>query len=310
MLSRQTLVAPSHEPHSGSHPRHAGLSPRLVDQAGHSTMGPTRLVNQDRFLTSYPIFVVSDGVGGRLGGERASGIAIVEAARRARELVLASPSGPYGKSPLSLKDLEDVAARCQTAVREAAEDDATLKRMATTLTMAIVTWPIVQVVHVGDSRCYALRSGELQLMTEDQTVAGRLYRAGVMTRAAMERSPLRDVLASSINGGEKDARPQVAQWRLQSGDALLLCTDGVSGALSERDMGEIVRNAPSADWASRALVRAARQAGTKDDATAVVVRFPSAAPSAVAYRVASTRVPLGIGPAPEPRRGHAWTVAS
>jgi protein phosphatase len=234
------------------------------------------LVNQDRFLSRHPIYIVADG-GGHLGGGRASEIALSEAAHRARELILASPTGPYGKSPLSLKDLEDVAARCQRAVREAAVQDPGLRRMATTLTMAIVTWPIVQVVHVGDSRCYALRDGNLQLMTEDQTVGGRLHRAGIMTEAALERSPLRDILVSTISDGDKDAKPQIAQWRLQPGDALVLCTDGVSGVLSERDMLDIVRNAPTAEWASGALIRSASLAGTADDATAVVARFPVAA---------------------------------
>lgn len=248
------------------------MAPRSVDQAGQSTMGPTRLVNQDRFLSRPAIYIVADG-GGRLGGERASEIALSEAAHRARELILASPTGPYGKSPLSLKDLEDVAARSQRAVREAADQDPGLQRMATTLTVAIVTWPIVQVVHVGDSRCYALRDGNLRLMTEDQTVGGRLYRAGIMTEAALERSPLRDILDSTISGGDKDAKPQIAQWRLQPGDALLLCTDGVSGVLSEHNMMDIVRNAPTAEWASGALVRSASEAGTTDDATAVVARF-------------------------------------
>ena len=308
MSIQQTLAVNPREPYSESHPRHPGMAPRSVDQAGQSTMGPTRLVNQDRFLSRHPIYIVADGVGGRLGGERASKIALSEAAHRARELILASPTGPYGKSPLSLKDLEDVAVRCQRAVREAADQDPGLRRMATTLTMAIVTWPIVQVVHVGDSRCYALRHGNLQLMTEDQTVGGRLYRAGVMTEAALERSPLRDILASSISGGEKDAKPQIAQWRLQPGDTLLLCTDGVSGVLSERDMLDIVRHAPTAEWASRSLIRAARQAETTDDATAVVARFPAIVRGESAERTWNG-VPVAVE-TPEPAPRHLWTVAS
>jgi protein phosphatase len=235
------------------------------DAAGLSRRGPARPVNQDRPLVDGTVFAVADGVGGRAGGERAAQLVIQEAARLAHEVERA---GARGSAPLA-----GIPAQCQALLRAEAGRQPDLAGMATTLTLALVVWPDAYLVHAGDSRCYLYRNGGLIRLTDDQTMAAELHAAGALSDADAARSPLKRVLASSISSGATDVRPAARRLRLQAGDTLLLCTDGLYDVVLEEDLARLVRHGQTAAGVCRELLEAAQSAGAQDDTTAVAVRW-------------------------------------
>jgi protein phosphatase len=233
--------------------------------AGLSRQGAARPTNQDRYLVDEVVFAVADGVGGRAGGERAADLAIHQAARLAHEVERAGVRGP--------QPLAAIPPQCQALLRDEAARQPDLAGMATTLTLALVVWPDAHLVHAGDSRCYLCRNGGLIRLTDDQTMAAELRAAGALSDADAARSPLRRVLASSISSGSTDVRPVSRRIRLQAGDTLLFCTDGLYDAVPDDDIARLVRQRHPAAGLCRELLEAARSGGTRDDATAVVVRW-------------------------------------
>jgi PPM family protein phosphatase len=235
------------------------------DAAGLSRRGSARPVDQDRYLADGAVFAVADGVGGRTGGERAAELVMQEAARLAHEVERAGARGP--------QPLAAIPPQCQALLRDEAARQPGLAGMATTLTLALVVWPDAHLVHAGDSRCYLCRNGGLIRLTDDQTMAAELQAAGALSESDAERSPLKRVLASSISSGSTDVRPAARRLRLQAGDTLLLCTDGLYEVVPEEDLARLVRQGQTAAGICRELLEAAQSAGAEDDTTAVVARW-------------------------------------
>lgn len=251
-----------------SAPRRAPRS----EQAAYSLRGTARQVNQDRFAVEPSVLVVADGVGAKPAGDHAAERVATEALRCARSIGKLVRRGRAWVAE-GVDGLERLPALCQGSLRAEVTRRPELAGMACTLTLALVVWPEAWVVHAGDCRCYLWRDGGLRAVTVDQTLANALVESGMLAAADADRSPLRHVLASCITSGSADVRPEVRHVRLAPGDTLLLCTDGVHGALDDRAMGGILASSATAIAAARALVHAARKAGGTDDATAVVARF-------------------------------------
>jgi protein phosphatase len=141
--------------------------------------------------------------------------------------------------------------------------------MATTLTLATVVWPRLYIVQVGDSRCYRLRGGQLQLLTTDQTVAQALRAQGVpLEQLGGQR--LHHVLTSAI--GSKLA-PVTTTFDLEWDDVLLLCTDGLTKHLTDDDIRQVLTTSSSAGGACRKLAGQAVKRGGSDNVTVVVGRL-------------------------------------
>jgi protein phosphatase len=153
-------------------------------------------------------------------------------------------------------------------VRERAQASG-LPTAATTLTLFIAVWPTLYVLHIGDSRLYRYRKGEFQLLTHDQTMAQHLVDIGAMPKELASRSPLAHVLTSAIGGNE--STPDVSRTDLQRGDALLLCTDGLTKHVSHERIAERMRTMTSAEQVVRALVDDALAGGGTDNVTVLVV---------------------------------------
>jgi protein phosphatase len=235
------------------------------DVAALSHRGPARAVNQDRHAVDGAVFAVADGVGGHAAGERAAELAVREAVRLAHAVERA---GARGTDPLG-----GIPVQCQALLRAEAGRDPELEGMATTLTLALVVWPDAHLVHAGDSRCYLFRGAGLVRLTDDQTFAAELRAAGAISDEEAGRSQLKRVLASSVSSGSTDVRPVSRRLRLQAGDTLLLCTDGLYDVVPDEELARLLRQGLTAAGTCRALLEAARSAGTEDDATAVVVRW-------------------------------------
>jgi serine/threonine protein phosphatase PrpC len=212
--------------------------------------------------------MVADGVGGHYGGETASRAAIESIVEYVKETMNAFYSANENDEHAFFAALQDAAATCHRSVIERA-DASGQPTAATTLTLFVAVWPTLYILHVGDSRLYRYRDGALEQLTRDQTMAQALVDQGVIPKDAAARSPLAHVLTSAMGGS--DATPDVTRADLRRGDALLLCTDGLTKHVSDARMAELMRTMTSAEQVVRALVDEALAGGGTDNVTVLVV---------------------------------------
>lgn len=247
--------------------------------SAYGTTHPGRRTSNEDALLVDPglgLFVVADGMGGHKAGEVASRLAIdaihefIEETRGTRDF-----TWPYGLDP----ELSIDANRLRTAVRlansrvlEAAESRADCNGMGTTVVAALAGADRLAFVGVGDSRLYLWQRGGLRQLTKDDSwVATVLAREPGMTDTALAQHPMRHVLTSVI-GARADTEPHVEELPFEPGDLVLLCSDGLHGAIDPSELESLLGSeAPVGDIAddlvNRALVR-----GASDNVTAVVMR--------------------------------------
>lgn len=246
----------------------AGLSKAmLVQQTSLSIEDQTRLLGgiQGKLL------VVADGMGGAVGGERASYVAV----SALTHYVLNTMSWFFrldtGLEEELQRELRQGLERCQRALEQ---DPGRREGMGTTVTMAYVRWPELHVVHAGDSRCYLHRRGQLTQLTRDHTVAQQLVEGGDLTPERAEESPMAHVLWNAVVvGGESDLSPEVHRFQLEQGDTLILCTDGLTKHVDDPDIARQVARGQPADKLVQALVDAALHGGGSDNVTVIAARF-------------------------------------
>src|SRR5438105_7950141 len=155
-----------------------------------------------------------------------------------------------------------------------AQSDTERAGMGTTLTAAMVTGRDVAVGHVGDSRLYRLRGGKLERLTEDHSLVEELVRQGRLSPEEAENHPQRSIITRAL-GPEPDVDVETFTHTARDGDVYLICSDGLSGMVSEDDITAILERADSLDAAARELVEAANGAGGKDNITVVLFRVAS-----------------------------------
>jgi protein phosphatase len=212
--------------------------------------------------------MVADGVGGHHGGETASRAAIEAIAEYVKETMKAFYTADENDENAFFTALQDAAAMCHRSVIERAEASGQ-PTAATTLTLFVAVWPSLYILHVGDSRLYLYRQGRVQQLTRDQTMAQDLVDMGAMPKTAAAQSPLAHVLTSAMGGSE--AVPDVTRVELRRGDAVLLCTDGLTKHVSDDQIAERMRTMTSAEQVVRTLVDDALAGGGTDNVTVLVV---------------------------------------
>lgn len=222
-----------------------------------SDIGQVREGNEDSFLVLAPLYIVADGMGGHRGGEVASSLAL-ETIRRLFEARQGS--------------LAEQVVEANRAVFERSQQDRSVAGMGTTLTAALVDGDRVHLAHVGDSRAYLLRGGDLAMLTEDHTLVHRMVMEGEITEAEAETHPHRSILTRALG---VDPAIQVDELDVQMipGDRVLLCSDGLTGMVPDGQIGEILSTTADPQEAVDALVRVANRAGGIDNITAVVLDF-------------------------------------
>jgi serine/threonine protein phosphatase PrpC len=223
-----------------------------------SDIGQVREGNEDSYLVEQPLYVVADGMGGHRGGEVAS------------ELALETIQSLFLKREGSLVTQVEEANR---RVFERSQSDRNVAGMGTTLTAALVDGSRVQLAHVGDSRAYLFRDHELTILTEDHTLVHRMVMAGEITEEEAEVHPHRSILTRALG---VDGRIQVDESAIdvRPGDRILLCTDGLTGMVSEEQIRTILDSTPGdAQGAVERLIAEANRAGGVDNITAVVLDF-------------------------------------
>jgi protein phosphatase len=224
-----------------------------VDVAALTHRGKVRQNNEDQFLvgrterdlevlltsldqdhiprhsreTGYGM-IVADGMGGEEGGEVASRLAI----KTLVELVIQTPDWLMRLDDELAEKLirrtKDRYRKVDAAIRDEAQSNPSLARMGTTLTVAVSLGADLFVIHVGDSRAYLLRNGQLRQLTRDQTVVQALLDAGVLTHQEAATHKMRHVLTQALGQQAGQLKIEVQRLKLEDGDCLLLCTDGLT----------------------------------------------------------------------------------
>jgi protein phosphatase len=222
-----------------------------------SDVGQVRELNEDYPLVDerLALFAVADGMGGHQGGEVASRTAI-EALRAAVA------------SGLSIND---AIVRANDAVLKRAEGADELAGMGTTMTAVVVVGgQRLLIGHVGDSRAYLLRDGHLERITEDHSLVEELVREGRLTPEQAEVHPQRAIITRAL-GVEDDLEVDLYTVHVQASDRLLVCSDGLTTMLRDREVERIARTESDPQRAAEALVDAANAAGGEDNITVVVL---------------------------------------
>jgi protein phosphatase len=268
---------------------------RRVESFGHSHIGHVRAANEDHFVVASLqrslqlrqtnlddraifdrlcgpmayLFAVADGVGGEAGGRLASSMAVQSIVHYLSETVGSYHAVPPGLEQEFLDPLGAAVQRAHDGLLRAFGEQ-TRGGPATTLTLVLLVWPRAFVVHVGDSRVYHWRGGTLRRLTRDQTMGAYLVDQRAMSEDQAERAGLNNVLSSAI--GAADMTPWVGSLDLAPGDALLLCTDGLTMHVPDDAIAATLAATVDPETACHALVDAALAAGGRDNVTAIVVR--------------------------------------
>ena len=269
-----------------------------IDVAGVTDRGRVRTENQDQYIIAsvhrtltllatsldpdeFPdlrsptrgyIIGVADGVGSGEGG-RASRLALRGVAEYVTTLAPLWGFADIGASTQLEEEMREAALHAHDLLRAELDRVGTDHGLATTLTLVAVLWPAAFLVHVGDSRCYRLRDGVLELLSRDQTVAGALEDAGTLTPDQAARSPLRHVLASAL--GSREALPQTRMETCHWSDRLVLCTDGLTKHVDEAEIAAALASDASSAAIAQELVGLALARGGTDNVTVVVGRLRS-----------------------------------
>jgi PPM family protein phosphatase len=233
---------------------------RIAEHVGRTDVGRQRSVNEDALVLDPPFFAVADGMGGAKAGEVASAMA-------AGAFEGESDSGEPAEAQLSR-----ILREANRRIYELAMADDSHRGMGTTVTAARVTADDVSLGHVGDSRAYLLRDGELQQLTRDHSLVAELERSGQITPEAAEHHPQRSIITRAL-GPEPDVEVDTYTVASRAGDVFLICSDGLTSMVSDEELGSILRSAGSLDEAAESLVLAANQSGGKDNITVVMFRL-------------------------------------
>jgi PPM family protein phosphatase len=259
-------------PQSRSHPLPWPSAPPMAgfDVAGATDRGRQRAKNEDAFaVASLPdrgglLMVVADGLGGAHGGEVASRIAVdVVVAELTRRRLSADRT-----LRLTLRHAIEAAGR---SLAETARRRPELATFGTTLTAAVIAWPELWVAHVGDSRAYLWRGGRLERLTRDHTMAERLREEGLVS-SGHKVPAWESVLWNALGPSGEEAQVEERHERLQRGDRLLLCSDGLTRHLRDDELAKSLAQRTPASQLCGELVDAANLAGGEDNVTVVVAR--------------------------------------
>jgi protein phosphatase len=235
---------------------------RVVEEAARTDTGRQRHANEDAYFARSPVYAVADGMGGAHGGEVAARIAA-----EAFETQL-------GDSGNAEERLSRVANEANRRIFELARADSSRSGMGTTLTGALVSDQEVSIVHVGDSRAYLLRDGELRQLTRDHSLVEELRRQGRLTSEEAEEHPQRSVITRAL-GPDAEVDVDLHSHQVKSGDVFLLCSDGLTSMVREERVQEILIESGSLKTAVDALINEANRRGGRDNITVVLFRVAS-----------------------------------
>jgi len=231
-----------------------------INVFGKSDIGQKRSNNQDSFIVApkLSLFAVADGMGGHSGGEVASAMAV-----KTLEKVFQESSS---KKTIERR-LVEASHLANQVIYEHSHKEQALRGMGTTLTATAVEWPWLYVTQVGDSRCYLYREGELFQLTEDHSQYYELLRAG-MIQEIEDYGVQKNVITRSV-GYERNVNVDLYARRMERGDRYLICSDGLTGMVTNEQIAQILQNFNPAQSVQN-LVDLANLQGGEDNVTVIV----------------------------------------
>jgi len=247
-----------------------------VTARGISDVGRKREHNEDSLLIDddLGLYIVADGMGGHQGGGTASRLA-VETIRdnlrqaRASGTTLAVHTGELEANPLRevLRGAVEMACR---SIFQAAQSDPDLQGMGTTVTAVAVDERSAFVAHVGDSRCYLIRGGDIFQVSEDHSLVNEQLKAGAITPEEARTSRFRNIITRSV-GFEEQVAVDLLGLEVRGGDRMVVCCDGLSNLVEDDEILQVVHGEPL-DAVPKKLVDLANDRGGDDNITVIVLQ--------------------------------------
>jgi protein phosphatase len=252
--------------------------PLRIEVAGQTDVGRKRNHNEDNFaiMAEYGLYVVADGMGGHASGEVASKMAV----DALQEFFAATADDPERTWPYKMDRSKGYEENrlvtgiklCNLRIYETAQRNAKQRGMGTTLVTLFAVEDGIYLAHVGDSRIYRLRDGTIDLLTEDHSLLNDYKKMKRLTEEEIANFPHKNVIVRAL--GMKDTVKVDTRFETpRAGDTMLLCTDGLSGPLSDERMLEIIQNAPDLPTASNRLIEGANENGGPDNITCILARW-------------------------------------
>jgi serine/threonine protein phosphatase PrpC len=249
-----------------------------ISSGGATHVGMVRTNNEDCFRIVSPLnlFVLADGMGGEAHGEVASALAVETVVKHCLE-GQENPSAPLlgeakpGLTPKSRRILSAIHL-ANRKVFESSEEHPEQEGMGATLTTAWIDGAHLSIGHVGDSRVYLLRTGQLQQLTSDHSLVAEQVRRGLLTANEAEQSNLQSVLLRAV-GTQPQVEVDVEEVGLFPGDVLLLCSDGLTRMVTEPEIAGTLQAEPIPQRAAEKLVALANDSGGIDNVSVIVVSF-------------------------------------
>lgn len=231
---------------------------RVAESAGLTDPGRVRRRNEDSYVCDPPLFAVADGMGGAQAGELASRIT----AAAFREAGAADSLDPQAR-------LRSIIQEANRRIYARAARDPEVAGMGTTVTAALLAGEAIALGHVGDSRAYRIRDGELEQLTNDHSLVADLVRSGRLSPEEAELHPQRSVITRAL-GTDPAVEIDSLSVEAHAGDVFLLCSDGLTTMVDEATVLKTVAESPSLAAAARALVGSANREGGEDNITVVL----------------------------------------
>ena len=233
-----------------------------LKSAAGTNVGLVRPQNEDSYHCDHPLYVVADGLGGHAAGEVASKMVV----DRLREVAVADGATADEAQQQLAEAVRDANRRIHTSATE----DAQHAGMGTTVTAAVAVGDRLCFAHVGDSRAYLYRDGELEHITEDHTPVQRAVRAGVISPEEALRHPSRHVLAQAV-GLDIDVEVDSPTLDLKVGDRILFCSDGLTDPVPDPTLKRLLGTFETPQEAVDGLIKAALNGGGPDNVTLIVI---------------------------------------
>ena len=247
---------------------------------GLTDKGMVRPGNEDALLIdeSSQLSVVADGMGGHKGGEVASNMALDILKDYLAKVSGGSDAFMGVVDPKVSRQANQLASGIRLAnqaIFEAAASNPSWQGMGTTIVGVLVRDDRAGIAHAGDSRLYLLRGGQLKQITGDHSLVAEQVRQGIITAEDARNSTRKNVITRAL-GQWQELEIEMQDLELQDGDRLLLCSDGLSGMVSDPEIAALLKAYPSPEQACRALIEVANSYGGKDNITVIVAIFQKA----------------------------------
>lgn len=243
---------------------------------GGTDRGMVRANNQDSICcnqfdrSSQALAIVADGVGGHAGGEVASKITVDCIEDYFKKALLLAHSGAGYPENWLLHNLEKAVLKANQQIKQKQDEDIALSSMATTVVMMLVVDDMSGFAYLGDSRLYAWRNNKLDQLSKDHTVAQQMVDEGTITDIQASVSPYNHVLTNGL-GIKADINIILSSLDIRHGDTFLLCSDGLTGCLTDKEISAILKAEGDLEHKVDELIAAANDNGGRDNISVILL---------------------------------------